>query len=205
MMKRLCLLSLLSLGLLTGCVTAPPREMDNVCSIFHQYPDWYQATRQSEKRWGVPIAVQMAVMHQESHFDATAKPPRTKLLGFIPWTRPTTAYGYSQALDGTWDIYRHDTGQYLVSRDNFADASDFIGWYSKGARERAGIQPNDPFRFYLAYHEGVGGFQQKTYLNKAWLVDVAKKVKDRAKAYHSQLRGCEKKLTRRTWGWSIFG
>ena len=191
--------------MLTACATPPPQQVENVCSIFHQYPKWYDAAQQCQKRWGVPISVQMAFMHQESRFDATAKPPRSTMLGFIPWTRPSTAYGYSQALDGTWDLYRQETGQTFVNRDNFADASDFIGWYSKAARERAGIPPNDPFRLYLAYHEGVGGYQQKTYLQKSWLIDVARKVKARALSYQSQLSRCEQDFTQKSWAQKIFG
>ena len=71
--------------LLGGCTTAPPRNIDNICSIFRQYPKWYWAAQDVQKKWRVPISVLMAIMHQESKFRAGAKPPRRKLLWIIPF------------------------------------------------------------------------------------------------------------------------
>lgn len=180
--------------LLSGCMSPPPRDLDNVCNIFRQYPRWYVATLDVQRRWRVPIAVQMAIIHQESKFDAWAKPPRTKLLGFIPWTRPSTAYGYSQALNGTWAHYKQTNGGMLSSRHDFSDGVDFIGWYANQANVRAGISRRDPYSLYLAYHEGIGGYQRKTYLNKPWLMQVAHKVSARAHVYQAQLAVCHPSL-----------
>jgi len=177
---------------LTGCVTRQPRHLDNVCRIFRQYPAWYADTLDVQRRWRVPVAVQMAIMHQESKFDAQAMPPRRRIFGVIPWTRPSTAYGYAQALNGTWALYKHSQARYFASRENFSDAVDFIGWYANLANRRAGIQRNDPYSLYLAYHEGIGGYQQRTYLRKRWLIQVAHKVSSRAHLYHAQLNTCTK-------------
>ncbi len=177
---------------LTGCMTVPPpKRLDNVCSIFRQHPQWYRDAKDVERRWRVPVAVQMAIIHQESKFDSTARPPRTKLLGFIPWTRPTTAYGYSQALNGTWSLYRHSNGGYFASRNSFDDAVDFIGWYANQAYLRARIPRSNAYALYLAYHEGVTGYMRQTYRRKPWLIGVAHKVERRAKMYQMQLNnGC---------------
>lgn len=176
--------------LLLGCVTVPPRDVNNVCSIFKQYPGWYRDAKDVERRWLVPIPVQMAIIHQESKFDAKAQPPRTKLFSIIPWKRPTTAYGYTQALNGTWALYKKQHGNLFTSRDNFGEGVDFIGWYANEAYKRAGIPRNDAYRLYLAYHEGVGGYQRKTYLKKAWLIPVAHKVDSRSRLYGMQLARC---------------
>ncbi len=177
-----------------GCSTLPPpKQVNNVCHIFKQYPQWYRDAKDVERRWRVPIAVQMAIIHQESKFDATAKPGRTKLLWIIPWNRPSTAYGYSQALDGTWSLYRNASGggSFFASRDNFADGVDFIGWYANQAYIRAHISRKNAYDLYLAYHEGVTGYMRQTYLRKSWLMAVARKVERQAKIYQSQLdRGC---------------
>lgn len=182
---------------LTACMTPPPRNTHNICSVFRQYPKWYAASRHVAQRWGVPINVQMAIMRQESDFQSHARPPRTKLLWIIPWTRPSTAYGYSQVLDGTWRYYKNDTGKYFVNRTNFKDAVNFIGWYSALARRKAGIQPNDAYKLYLAYHEGCDGYNQRTYFSKRWLMAVAQKVKRQAAAYQIQLMSCEPGLQAR--------
>lgn len=177
--------------LLTGCVTTPPpRNVNNICHVFRQYPHWYHDSQNVARRWGVPVNVQMAIIHQESKFDARAQPPRTKLLWVVPWTRPTTAYGYSQALTGTWALYKQAVGRFWASRERFDDAVDFIGWYASLAHKRAGIAPHDAYSLYLAYHEGVTGYQRKTYLKKRWLISVAHKVSLRAKIYQKQLERC---------------
>jgi hypothetical protein len=176
--------------LLAGCATPPPRDVNNLCTIFKQYPDWYRASLDVQKRWLVPVTVQMAIMHQESKFDANAMPPRTKLLWVIPWTRPSSAYGYAQALRGTWALYKKSSGGLFASRDNFSDGVDFMGWYANEAYKRARIPRNNTFELYLAYHEGIGGYQQKTYLKKPWLVSVAHKVSAREQIYRAQLASC---------------
>jgi hypothetical protein len=187
------------LGVVTGCVSRPPSNVNNLCSIFKQYPDWYSDAKTVQRRWHVPIAVQMAIIHQESKFNGKAKPARTKLLWIIPWTRPSTAYGYTQALKGTWEHYKKQRGNYFSSRDDFGDGVDFIGWYANMAHNRAGIRLNDAYSLYLAYHEGVGGFQRKTYLKKKWLIGVAHKVSARAQTYQAQLNRCQSSLKGKAW------
>ena len=184
---------------MAACTTAPPKDVNNICSIFKQYPKWYWATQDSEKAWGVPIPVQMAIIHQESHFNAKIKPPRTKLLWVIPWKRPSSSYGYSQALKETWENYQKSSGNHGADRDEFADAADFIGWYGYQAYKRLGINRGDAYKLYLAYHEGLGGYERKTYLKKQWLINVARKVKGRAATYQSQLSQCQSKLKKKPW------
>lgn len=198
--KLRTLISLSSVLSLTACVSPPPpSDLDNVCNIFKEYPKWYTHAKDVERRWKVPIPVQMAIIHQESKFVAHAKPPRQKLLGFIPWKRPTTATGYAQALHGTWNEYKQTNGGVLSSRHNFSDGVDFIGWYANLAHRRAGINRSDAYPLYLAYHEGIGGYQRKTYLKKAWLLPVARKVKARSQLYTMQLNSCRGSLKRRSW------
>ena len=132
------LLSLLWLVLATGCATSRPENVENICAIFEEKKSWYKAAKQSEKRWGTPTHVQMAIIHQESSFNFNARPPRTKMLGVIPWKRPSDAYGYAQALESTWDWYRKDTGRRSADRDDFDDAIDFVGWYTDKSQKAAG-------------------------------------------------------------------
>ncbi|MCC5792919.1 MAG: transglycosylase SLT domain-containing protein [Legionellaceae bacterium] len=191
----MCFTLTCAFALLSSCVKSPPQQTDNICAIFKQYPSWYRDTHRTEQKWAVPIAVQMAIIHQESRFNGKALPARTKLLWVIPWTRPSTAYGYSQALKSTWSHYKQEHGGYFSSRTSFADAVDFIGWYAQQAQKRAGISPRNAQQLYLAYHEGVGGFLQKTYSKKPWLIAVAKKVQARSDTFQRQLNGCRGKFS----------
>ena len=201
MMRFKLFFILLASVVLVGCVSQPPTDVNNICHIFRQYPKWYADTLDVQRRWHVPVAIQMAIVHQESKFDARAKPGRTKLLWIIPWKRPSTAYGYAQALDGTWALYKRSNGGLFSSRNDFADGVDFIGWYANEANKRAGIPRNNAYELYLAYHEGIGGYQNKTYLKKKWLIPVAHKVNTRAQIYQAQLATCKKSLTTHAWHW----
>jgi len=185
--------------LLVSCSTPQPKHIDNICSIFNEYPKWYWTTQDIQKKWGVPISVQMAIMHEESSFKSGAKPPHQKLLGFIPWFRPTSAYGYSQATDESWRAYQRSTGHTSANRSSFTDALDFMGWYAEQAHRRAGVDKRNPYQLYLAYHEGIGGYARKTYLRKKWLIDVARRVEHMAWHYHYQLLRCQASLPKKHW------
>lgn len=185
-------------GFLTAaCASAPqPRNIDNICEIFRENPNWYESAASSRSRWRIPIPVMMAIMHQESKFISDAKPPRTTCLFIFPGPRPTSAYGYSQALDSTWEKYISETGNWGADRDDFGDAVDFVGWYCNLSAIRCGIKRNDAYAQYLAYHEGHGGFSRKTHQRKKWLKHVAGKVSYRAKIYKGQLAACEHEFRR---------
>ncbi len=202
--KIIYLFSLIFLLLLTGCTTPPPDEPRNVCSIFKQYPEWYWEAQQVKKDWGLPINVLMAIMYQESRFNATARPPRTTIFWVIPWVRPTSAFGYSQAINSTWVNYQKKTGNKTASRDNFGDAANFIGWYSDRAHKRAGISKYNAYQLYLAYHEGIGGYERGTYRHKKWLLRVSRKVSSFSYAYRGQLRRCESSLPEPSLWWRLF-
>ena len=58
-----------------------------------------------------------------------AKPPRQKIFKVIPFKRPSSSFGYSQAVKGTWEQYK-ETGNKLATRARFKDSVDFIGWYT---------------------------------------------------------------------------
>ncbi|MDG1401959.1 MAG: hypothetical protein P8R45_14530, partial [Candidatus Binatia bacterium] len=124
----MALCSALASLLVLGCAGAPPREPKDVCAIFRERPDWYEAARDSYRKWGVSVPLQMAVIQRESSFRSDARPPRKWFLGFIPGPRASTAYGYGQVLDGTWDRYQRATGNGGGDRNDFEDVTDFIGW-----------------------------------------------------------------------------
>lgn len=198
---QVLLVLLLMALLLSACATSPPKRLENICSIFKEKRGWYKAAKQSETKWGSSVATMMAFIHQESSFDAKAKPPRTKLLWVIPWTRPSNAFGYPQALDSTWAWYRKSTGNRGADRDDFSDAIDFIGWYNDKTHKINGVSKNDVTSLYLAYHEGHGGFKRKTYNAKTWLKNVAYKVSRNANNYKNQLQKCENQLDK---GFSVW-
>lgn len=189
-------LLLVAVLFLSGCTSSTPAQQDNVCEIFYEKKGWYKDAKRSQRKWGTPIPVMMAFIHQESRFRARAKPPRKKILWIFPGPRPASAYGYSQATNETWKAYKKSTGSWSADRNKFHDAIDFIGWYNDQSYRRNRIQKTDAFNLYLAYHEGQGGYAKKSYVKKGWLTDVANKVSNRSGMYQGQLKTCEKNLNR---------
>lgn len=194
-MSRLLRATIL-LSFVAACGSAsyvPPRNLDNACSIVSQRPNYLTAMQRTERRWGVPVPVQMATIYQESKFIGNARTPRRYTLGVIPMGRQSSAYGYSQALDGTWDEYRDETGRWRARRDDIDDATDFMGWYMHGTTERLGISKGNAEHQYLAYHEGRTGYARGSYHRKSWLKRVAGEVASRAVIYEAQLLSCGKR------------
>ena len=153
-------------------------------------PGYLRAFRAAERKWGVPVHVQMATIHQESKFVSDARTPHRYALGVIPVGRQSSAFGYSQALDGTWDEYVSDQRRFRARRDRIRDATDFMGWYMAQSRRELGIALTDARNQYLAYHDGRAGYRRGTWKRKAWLVDVSGEVARRAEMYRQQLPRC---------------
>ena len=193
MINRLILLTCFCV--LVSCASnAPPSTTTDVCKIFKERYSWYKAAKKTEKRWKIPIPVSMAIIKQESSFIADARPQRTKLLGFIPWKRVTSARGFAQAVDGTWQMYLDDRGGWFVQRNDFEDAVDFIGWYNYKTHKQLGIPMNNARALYLAYHEGWGNY--KHYKKNKKIINLAKRVEKQSNVYKKQLKECSSSLSR---------
>jgi len=171
-----------------------PQNTSNSCSIFSERYLWYKHVKNTEKKWGTPIYVQLAIIKMESDFDWLAKPPRQKLFKVIPFKRPSSSFGYSQAVKGTWEQYKNETGNKLATRARFKDSVDFIGWYTDKTESILKISKKDVFKQYIAYHEGWGAY--KNYKNNQKVIGLAKKVENQSDKYKSQLKKCQKKLNK---------
>lgn len=193
-LKRLIpALAALSLAACASMPTPSDREVADACLLLQQNRPWQEALRSTAKTWGAPMGFQLAVIKQESSFDAEALPPRgePQWFGLVEGERVSSAKGYSQALDSTWEMYKASTGNWAASRNSFRDSSDFIGWYFSTAGKRAGLGQYDYKAHYLAYHEGAGGYLKGTYKSKRWLVDVAANVAKQATRYEAQIAKCD--------------
>ena len=196
--KRWALIGMAGAALVTQLACLPfrservpdPEEARDICALFERRPEWRRSVEQAQERWGTPAPITMAFIYQESAFVSTARPPKRKLFGILPWGRPSSAYGYSQALDSTWQRYQEETGNRRHRRDRFADAVNFIGWYNDLSDRECGISKRNAREMYLAYHEGQGGYKRGTHRAKRWLLDVADRVAERATRYRGQLASC---------------
>ena len=170
MTKILCVAGVLTIS---GCATAP-HSINNVCAVFEQqdgwFNDWHSSARAASRKYGIPVPILMATIRKESGFRSNAKPPRKQLLGFIPWKRPSSAYGSRRA--------------------NFADAVDFVGWYHAKTVSKYGVAPNDAFNLYLAYYSGWGGYGRGSWRSNAGLQRTARETAEMAQSYATQLDSC---------------
>ena len=180
--------------MIISCSSVPKNTADS-CAIFSERYLWYKHAKKTEKRWGTPIYLQLAIIKMESDFDWLAKPKRKKIFKIIPYKRPSSSLGYSQAVKGTWKQYKNETNNKFATRTRFKDSVDFIGWYTFKTSKVLKISMNDSFRHYVAYHEGWGNY--KYYKNNKKVISLAKKVENQSKIYEKQLNLCKKKLNKK--------
>lgn len=192
--KYLIILSSLIILLILSSCSSIPSNTKNSCDIFSERYLWYKHVKNTEKKWGAPIHIQLAFIKKESDFDWLAKPKRLKLFKVIPYKRPSSSFGYSQAVKGTWNQYKKETNNRLATRVRFKDSVDFIGWYMNKTEKLLKIPKTDAYRQYIAYHEGWANY--KNYKKNKKVIIFAKKVKDQANKYRKQLTKCQKRLNK---------
>ena len=195
MIRNYKLFLFLFLFLLISACSSIPKNTADGCSIFSERYLWYKHAKKTEQKWGTPISLQLAIIKMESDFDWVAKPPRYKLFKVIPYKRPSSSLGYSQAVKGTWEQYKNETNNTLATRVRFKDSVDFIGWYTNKTEKILKISKKDAFKQYIAYHEGWGNY--KNYKKNQKIILLAKKVENQSNKYKSQLAKCSKSLTTR--------
>lgn len=162
----------------------PPKIVQNACSILDEKNEWEKPIFIAAREWKISPGTILAIMRQESGFRHNARPIDKK-----SGKKLSSALGYSQALDATWQDYEKARGK--AKRKDFNDAADFIGWYSDKIHKITKVQKSDAMNLYLAFHEGPGGYNKKTYVSKPWLLNVAQKVQTNAYIYDKQLYDCE--------------
>ena len=180
--------------LLSSCSSIPKNTADG-CSIFSERYLWYKHAKKTEQKWGTPIYIQLAIIKMESDFDWLAKPARKKIFKVVPYKRPSSSFGYSQAVKGTWKQYKQETNNPLATRIRFKDSVDFIGWYTNKSSKILKISKQDVFKQYIAYHEGWGNY--KHYKSNKKVINLATKVKGYSEIYKKQLIKCKKKLNKK--------
>jgi hypothetical protein len=193
--RKLSIIAFATALLASACASAPQPSNEAIadaCLLLQQNKPWHDALRNVARNWGAPMGHTLAVMKQESSFDSQALAPRgeRKWFGLIEGDRISSAEGYSQALDGTWEMYKKATGRWGASRNNFQDSSDFIGWYYNTNGQRVGIGQYDYRAHYLVYHEGASGYLKGAWKSKGWLVSVANRVATQAARYEYQISNC---------------
>ena len=182
--------------LIVSC-SSVPKHTSNACKIFGEKYLWYKHAKNSSERYNVPIHIILAFVNKESGFNRWAKPKRTKLFKVIPYKRPSSSFGYSQAVKKTWEQYKKETNNPLALRSRFKDSVMFIGWYINKTHNINKIPLNDSYRQYLNYYLGWGNYAKKVYKTDKKAVIFAKNVERQSNIYKTQLKECKKTLDKR--------
>ena len=182
--------------ILVSCNTTP-KYPENACKIFGQNYLWYKYVKKSSEEYDVPIHIALAFVNKESGFKPWARPKRTKLFKVIPYKRPSSSLGYSQAVKKTWELYKTETNNPLALRTRFKDSVMFIGWYIKKTNKINKIPLGDPYRQYLNYYLGWGNYAKKVYKTDKKAIIFAKSVEKQSKIYKNQLKECQKGLNKK--------
>jgi len=177
--------------LISSC-SSIPKNTNDACSIFSERYFWYKHAKRSSEKYNAPVHVILAFVNQESGFNRWAKPKRTKLFKIIPYKRPSSSFGYSQAVKKTWELYKNETDNPLALRTRFKDSVMFIGWYMNKTKEINKIPLNDSYRQYLNYYLGWGNYAKKIYKTDKKAIIFAKRVEKQSKIYKNQLNDCQK-------------
>ena len=162
-------------------IESKPQDINNACKILLEKNYWIPSLYLAVNRWNTSPEVILAIIHQESSFRADARP--------IP-LGVSSAYGYAQALDDTWALYKKKAKRPSARRDSFHDAVDFVGWYATITERLNRVSKTRADRIYLNYHEGWGGYKRQTYKSKPWLIAVAAKVYARTQEFRNHLANC---------------
>ncbi len=139
----------------------------------------------------------LAFVKKESGFRRWAKPPRSKVFKIIPYKRPSSSLGYSQAVKKTWELYKNETNNKLALRTRFKDSVMFIGWYIKKTNKINKIPLDDSYRQYLNYYLGWGSYSKGVYKSDKKAIIYAKNVKTQSNIYEKQLRECQGQLDKK--------
>ena len=181
---------------LVSC-SSVPKYPANACKIFGEKYLWYKHAKKSSKVYNVPIHIILAFINKESGFNRWAKPKRTKLFKIVPYKRPSSSFGYSQAVKKTWELYKTETDNPLALRTRFKDSVYFISWYISKTNKINKIPLNDAYRQYLNYYLGWGNYANKLYKSDKKAIIFAKSVQKQSKIYKNQLKECQKSLDRK--------
>ena len=173
-----------------------PKHPSNACKIFGEKYLWYKHSKKSSEVYGAPIHIILAFVNKESGFNRWAKPKRKRIFKVIPYKRPSSSFGYSQAVKGTWEQYKNETNNPLALRSRFKDSVMFIGWHINKTNKINKIPFNDAYRQYLNYYLGWNGYAKKKYKTDKKSIIFAKSVEKKSKVYKNQLQGCQKSLNR---------
>ena len=180
---------------LVSC-SSVPKYPQNACKIFGEKYSYLKYTRAASKKWNVPISSILAVINKESGFRRFAKPKRTKLFKIIPYRRPSSSLGFSQAVNKTWDLYKKENNKPIALRISFKNSSDFIGWYFWKTNKINKVSLKDTRNMYLNYYLGWGAYKNKAYEKDKKAIIFAKSVEKQAKIYKIQLQECKSILNK---------
>jgi hypothetical protein len=181
---RLILRPIISATCAAIALSAPTAlaQTADMCTVIARNPDWIPILQTVEQTYGVTPGAVLAVIDQESRFNASARGQGAS------GANPQRNFGYSQANLRTWNWFLRESGyEGSHSRTDFAASAHFIGWHFVEHVGSINAPVSDTYRHYLVYKQGLGGYRRGA---SAASQRLARTVARRAATADSQLDGC---------------
>lgn len=197
-MKLYVLLALFTGGLISPAAKSDPQmvtvtqaDQDTLaCEIFRERPDWYRAAEQTEARWGLPIAHQLAFLTTDWKLQESQVPTRWR----PDWTRidrpqPGILPGF---LEATWRQYESETGNTSASYNSTPDVLDFMGWYFATLGPIENVSPYDPVAQYVLWRHGPDLYRAGAWKQNLWINGQAHRFANQTRLFMSDLEDCQR-------------
>jgi hypothetical protein len=156
-------------------------QTSDVCGLLARNTGWSEALKTAQETWQVTPGTMLAVLDQESRFNANARGAGAG------GDNPSRNFGYAQANIRTWNWFLRDTGKASGARTDFGLSVDFVGWHFATMERRIGAPRSNTVAHYLAYKMGEGGYKRGA---SAGARAVATRIASRARGFDGQLAGC---------------
>jgi hypothetical protein len=153
----------------------------DMCALLARNPTWADSLKASQTRWQVAPGTILAIIDQESRFNANARG-----LG-ASGANPMRNFGYAQANLQTWNWFLRDSGKGNGSRSDFDASADFVGWHFATMERRISAPRSNVSAHYLVYKMGEGGYKRGAPASARAL---ASRIAARARYIDTQLSGC---------------
>lgn len=186
--KSVFLAAFIATGL-TGPGFADPDETKPfACELQDKRPDWVRAMTHTENRWGLTTDAQLALISYEWSLEDQQLPSSWRPSWSLPGrAQPGMTPGY---FDATWERYKYETGAKNASVRDFADFSDFMGWYLTSTASLTNVLPGDAAGLYILWRRGPRYYTSGEWRRDTGMISQSEKFAYRAQQISDDLASC---------------
>ncbi len=159
------------------------------CQIYRERSDWFTAAIEAERRWGLPVAHQLAFITEDWGLEDGNLPTKWR----PDWTRPDrpTPGLPSGFYDQTWQQYVLQSGNASASPNAIEDVFGFMGWYFSSLAPYTGVSPYDPLAQHVLWRQGPDVFRAGNWQSNLWQRTQAERFASLTRLYMTDFENCD--------------